>query len=279
MSSIEDQANYYKNLHLRDRSIVAAIHLEDSDDKPFWNTQLQNVRQGHYYFISHSKSDNEKDAKGCEQCLKFRPYLNSGFFICIDSDLRLLRMEEGLTAENKIAQTYAYSWENHYCEASHLQYRFKEKVTDSDFDFEIFFGGLSRIVYKPLLYLIYHKTSELNSLWNVTKFNKCLPLQPSRNDLKDNGEEYLRKAASLFEDAIRDLVIPADFTAEGLTPQNAYLHIQGHRLYDLVMHIGSILCNGTGVRFKTEILDSSTHTSGYEEIDSVQSDLNKILGA
>ncbi len=50
MSSIEDQANYYKNLHLRDRSIVAAIHLEDSDDKPFWNTQLQNVRQGHYYF-------------------------------------------------------------------------------------------------------------------------------------------------------------------------------------------------------------------------------------
>lgn len=279
MSSIEDQANYYKNLHLRDRSIVAAIHLEDNEDKTFWNTQLQNIRQGHYYFISHSKSDREQDATGCEQCLKFRPYLNSDFFICIDSDLRLLRKEEGLTAENKIAQTYAYSWENHYCEASHLQHRFKEKVMDSDFDFEVFLNRLSEIVYKPLLYLIYHKLPGQNSLWNVTKFNKCIPLQPSRKETTDNGREYLKKIDILFKAAIRDLVIPADFTVEGLTPQNAYLHIQGHRLYDLVMHIGVILCHGTGVKFKTEILDSSTHTEGYEEIDSVQSDLNTILGA
>ena len=47
-------------------------------------------------------------------------YLTDSFFICIDSDLRLLRGEEGLSAVNHIAQTYAYSWENHLCESSHL---------------------------------------------------------------------------------------------------------------------------------------------------------------
>ena len=57
MSLIEDQANYYKNLHLRDRSINAVIHVEDTDDKNFWNHQLQTLSPGHYHFVSHSKSD------------------------------------------------------------------------------------------------------------------------------------------------------------------------------------------------------------------------------
>lgn len=26
---------------------------------------------------------------------------------------------------------------------------------------------------------------------------------------------------------------------------NAYLHIQGHQLYKLIMHIGTMLCKGT----------------------------------
>lgn len=157
MSRIEDQANYYKNYHLRYRNIVAVIHVEDEDDKKFWLTELQNVLPGECHFVTQSKSEVGNDSKGCEQCLRYRPYANRQFFICIDSDLRLLRGEEGLTPENYIAQTYTYSWENHSCEAEHLESRFREKVPDSEFSFVSFLNQLSKVVYKPLLFLVYHQ--------------------------------------------------------------------------------------------------------------------------
>lgn len=107
-------------------------------------------------------------------------HINHRFFICIDSDLRLLRKEEGLTSGNFVAQTYAYSWENHHCAAGLLQHRFVDAVPDTEFDFEVFLGELSRAIYVPLQLLVYCKTPELNTIWNIGKFNKCIPLQPSR---------------------------------------------------------------------------------------------------
>lgn len=277
MNRIEDQANYYKNLHLRDRSIKAVVHVEDRDDVKFWNIQLQNVAPGKYHFVSQSKSNNGTDTKGCEQCLRYLPYINHRFFICIDSDLRLLRKEEGLTSGNFVAQTYAYSWENHHCAAGLLQHRFVDAVPDAEFDFEVFLGELSRAIYVPLQLLVYCKTPELNTIWNIGKFNKCIPLQPSRQDLANNGYDYIRKVRTLFEDAISSLDSPEAFSIAGLTPGNAYLHMQGHQLYKLIMHIGTMLCRGKNVAFKTTVLDSATHTAGYEEINNVQSDLVEIL--
>lgn len=277
MSRIEDQANYYKNYHLRYRDIVAVIHVEDEDDKRFWINELQNIKAGNYHFVTQSKSERGIESKGCEQCLKYRPYINRQFFICIDSDLRLLRGEEGLTPENYIAQTYAYSWENHSCEAANLEYRFREKVADSEFSFIYFLKELSYIVYRPLLYLVYCKTPQLSELWNIKLFNKCLPIQLKREELENNGQPYLQKIRQLFEDKLYSLSLPEEFSVEGLTPENAYLHIQGHRLYDLVMNIGTLLCRGKRVAFKSEVLDKDFPNSGYAEIENVHYDLNTIL--
>ena len=35
MNRIEEQAQYFKNLLLRDRSIKAVVHLEDAEDERF----------------------------------------------------------------------------------------------------------------------------------------------------------------------------------------------------------------------------------------------------
>lgn len=279
MNRIEEQARYYRNLPLRDRSIKAVIHLEDSEDVPFWDHQLQNVSPAKYKFLPYSKNDNGIETRGCEQCLRYRPYLTKGFFVCIDSDLRLLKGEEGLTPVANIAQTYAYSWENHFCEAEHLQSRFSTLVSDTDFDFRVFLHELSTVVYKPLLYLVhYSKNSERNKQWNVTKFNACMPLQPKRDELADDGSIYIDKVAQLFDEATRELQLPEPMMIEGLNEDNAYLHIQGHQLYKLVLHIGTMLCRGTGVAFKTDVLDKALHVNGYAEIEDVQSDLRQILG-
>ena len=145
---IEKQAKLYRNLALTGR-YQAVVHLEDKEDETFWNYQLQNIKPGRYRYLYFSKNDDGKDTRGCEQCLKFRPYLTARFFICIDSDLRLLRGETELSAKNFIAQTYTYSWENHVCEASHLNERMKQVQTETDFDTQAFLTSFSRIVYQP----------------------------------------------------------------------------------------------------------------------------------
>lgn len=278
MDRIYQQAQYFSNLPLRDRSIKAVVHLEDSDDVPFWSNQLRNIHPAKYRFLTYSKNGNGTDSRGCEQCLRYKPYLNKRFFICIDSDLRQLKGEQGLTANNNVAQTYAYSWENHFCEAEHLQERFTELVSDSDFDFKVFLHNLSVVVYRPLIYLVhYSRCSALNQQWNITKFNSCLPLQPKRDELEDNGKGYIGRVAELFDEKISGLQLPEEMTNEYIDEANAYLHIQGHQLYKLVLQIGSMLCKGKGVAFKTEILDKAVHTEGYNEIENVQLDLMQIL--
>lgn len=278
MDRIYQQAQYFSNLPLRDRSIKAVVHLEDSDDVPFWSNQLRNIHPAKYRFLTYSKNGNGTDSRGCEQCLRYKPYLNKRFFICIDSDLRQLKGEQGLTANNNVAQTYAYSWENHFCEAEHLQECFTELVSDSEFDFKVFLHNLSVVVYRPLIYLVhYSRCSELNQQWNITKFNSCLPLQPKRDELEDNGKGYIGRVAELFDEKISGLQQPEEMTNEYIDEANAYLHIQGHQLYKLVLQIGSMLCKGKGVAFKTEILDKAVHTEGYNEIENVQLDLMQIL--
>ncbi|MGM9699569.1 MAG: DUF4435 domain-containing protein [Prevotella sp.] len=276
MDWIRKQARLYQNLAQTMR-YQAVVHLEDKEDEYFWDYQLQSVKPSRYRYLYYSKSDKGTDSRGCEQCLRFRPYLTDRFFICIDSDLRLLRGEQELVAANHIAQTYTYSWENHLCEASHLNERKDKAITGSDFDLQAFLQSFSKIVYKPLLYLIqYGADSSTNQLWNVSKFNACIPLQPGRLDLADNGAGYLAKVKENFDKAL--IALPYEVKAvEHLTEENAYLHIQGHQLYKLMMHIGSTLCSGTGIAFKSDILDKCLHTNGYEEIESLQSDLRSML--
>lgn len=204
--------------------------------------------------------------------------LTTRFFICIDSDLRLLRGEIELSAKNFIAQTYTYSWENHLCEASHFNERMKQVQMKIDFDTQAFLTSFSRIVYQPLLYLIrYGADCRINQLWNVSKFNACIPLQPKRTDLADNGKEYLKTVQSLFDTAISGLTEEPANANGTLNPQNAYLHIQGHQLYKLMLHIGTLLCKGTGIAFRTNILNEGLHTTGYDEIEMLQHDLKSIL--
>jgi len=278
MSNIEDQARYYNNLPLRYRNIKAVVHLEAKEDIPFWDYQLQNAYPSKYHYVAYSKNNNGADARGCEQCLRYKPYLTKRFFICIDSDLRLLKGEEGLTAENRIAQTYTYSWENHLCEAEHLQHRYHTKVPNPGFDFSIFLKNLSVALYLPLLYLVhYSQEPSLNQQWNIHKFNACLPLQPKRKELEDNGKPYIEKVKNLFADALKSLQPPANMTNENLKKEEAYLHIQGHQIYYLILHIGTLLCKGTGIAFKTDILHKTFPINGYSEIENLQTDLKQIL--
>lgn len=250
------------------------------------NAMLQSRKPGRYYFITQSRSPKGFDTKGCEQCLKYRPYLSKQFFICIDSDMRYLLQEAGLDADNYICQTYTYSWENHYCEASALKQRFEEQCLEkaTTFDFSAFISALSKTVYKPLLLLLYCLKNDKPD-FNLRMFSACLPKQCKRAELADNGKLLIEKIAKNFDPYLNtDFAKSIDFKAESnycktpnVNEQNAYLHVRGHNIFDLVAYIGDLLCRGTSVSFKKDVLMKDLPTQTYWQLKKVAADIAAIV--
>lgn len=282
----QEQARYFANVPLMQSGVVASVHLEDGDDKMFWNVMLQTRHSGRYYFITHSRSPKGYDTKGCEQCLKYRPYLSKRFFICIDSDMRYLLQEPNLNASNYICQTYTYSWENHFCEASALQQRFEKQCPDkaATFNFSIFLTELSKALYKPLLLLLYCLKNDKPD-FNLRMFSTCLPNQCKREELADNGKALIERISKNFERHLNSQFAKSvDFDAEGsycqtlnVNEQNAYLHVRGHNVFDLVAYIGDLLCRGTSVSFKNDVLMNELPPQDYWQIKEVASDIAEIV--
>ena len=282
----QEQARYFANVPLIQSGVVASVHLEDGDDKDFWNAMFQSRKSGQYNFITYSRSPKGLATKGCEQCLKYRPYLSKRFFICIDSDMRYLLQETDLEAANYICQTYTYSWENHYCEISELKQRFESQCPEkvATFDFSAFLSELSKTVYKPLLLLLYCLKEDKPN-FNPRMFSACLPNQCKRTELANNGKALIERIAKNFEPYLNtDFAKSVDFEAESnyckalnVNEQNAYLHIRGHNIFDLVAYIGNLLCRGTSVSFKKDVLMKELPSQSYWQIKKVATDIAAIV--
>lgn len=287
MSNVyKDQARDLANIPILRRDVIASVHLEDKEDIVFWDAMLQNHRRGKYRYVTYSKSLSGKETSGSSQCLRFRPYLSRRFFIGIDSDMRYLLQEPDLDAAHFVCQTYTYSWENHYCEAKTLQMRFAEKCPEKakQFIFVSFLSAYSAVVYKPMLLLLhclrYHKPD-----FSRRQFNACLPHQCRGCELTNNGESLIEKISNNFVEYLNTpFAKSVDFEAEriycesiGVNEQNAYLHIRGHNLFDLVAFIGGLLCHDTSVSFKNDILMSDLPPQNYWQIKKVAEDISSIV--
>ena len=282
----KDQAHDLANIPILRRDIIACIHLEDRDDMLFWDAMLQNQRRGKYYYVTHSKSRSGNEASGSSQCLRFLPYLNRRFFIGIDSDIRYLMQEPEVDVAHYVCQTYTYSWENHYCEARTLQERFTSLCPERacQFDFEAFLSAYSTVVFKPLLLLIYclknHKPD-----FTRKQFDACLPHQCKGIELADNGKLIIERISKTLEPYLNtSFARSVDFKAESnycealnVNEQNAYLHIRGHNLFDLVICIGNMLCHGTSVSFKKDVLMKGLPSQTYWQIQKVAEDITAIV--
>lgn len=287
-NTYESQAKYYANIPLL-RGYVASVHLEDKEDEQFWNELLQHVVPGEYYFVSSSRSKKGKSTTGCAQCLNYQGYLSKEFFIAIDSDLRYPLQESNLDSEHFVAQTYTYSWENHYCEANGLQSRF-EKVMKAKgkvvtFDFKLFLDKLSKLLFKPFIYVIYNECKEdKNAIVKVKNVFGCLPSQVRHDWLNNNGDKLLEIVKCKIETTF-PMMSSSDFTPIiyrmkqlGITEDNVYLHVRGHNLFDMIRSMGKILCHGINISFTKDVLLHEVNDDvAYWQIKKVKDDLHSIL--
>ena len=281
-----DQANYWKNLLKFDRSIKACVHLEGEDDIFFWDAILPKNNAGKYHYITYSKSKKENETRGCEQCLRFLPFLSETFFICIDSDHRYLLQQPNIDVQHYVLQTYTYSWENHFCEKQTLENNCKTAELKSDFKFLSFLSELSHIIYNiPLLILLHSKQNNDKEIAEK-EFNACLPKQCRRIELEDSGKALLANISDLFTELldkhktyIEKINLDEErkrYSALGLTKDNAYLHIRGHNIFDLLEYIGRLLCRPQRLNFKDDILKRCFSSESYWEIEHIISDIKSL---
>lgn len=286
----ESQAKFFSNIPLLTKGCVASVHLENKEDKEFWLERLQRVHPGNYYIISQSRSKKGTLASGCEQCLSYREHLSERFFIAIDSDLRYVSgNSEGINAQNFIAQTYTYSWENHCCEAAGLQERFEQALRSAGkepgFDFVVFLKGLSALLYDAFLFAYYQKTSNTaGTSVSIRDLFSCMSSQIRSEWLSNNGDGLLNEIRDRLSRL--SLNIPPDdyhkaakhLGTLGITKDNVYLQVRGHNLFDMIQRIGTILCHNTPIRFTSDVLMKGLDkTPTYWQLQYLEDDLRSIL--
>lgn len=264
--------------------VDSVVHVEDVDDIWFWQQFLSKYRPGRYKYYPATTNEKGNRVSGCTQCLKYKKFLSQKFFICIDSDLRYL-MDEDISAEHGILQTYTYSWENHCSFADRLLTKFHELTgKGGDFDFIVFLRRYSEIVYEPFLMMLYHERKGLHE-FGRDRFKSLIALTYRKGDELNNGEQFLNRLKANLEEAINDLKKDSDFDLEsesayyaskGINRDNVYLYVRGHCLYNSLVSVGKKLCEATGIDFEQNVLKSELAFERYDAISRIKSDIGKL---
>lgn len=234
----------------------AAVHVENKDDIAFWNRILNHFRpQDKFHFIAGSRNEFGHETSGVTQCLKYFDYLSPHFFICIDSDYRYLLCERRINVKHCVLQTYTYSFENHHCYAEGLD-EVCLRVTNLDndlFDFRRFLKEFSNILYPLFIWHLYFQNAD-PIRFSQFEFDSYVVLPNSRMFplVQDNGAralDELRKRVECKINALGRKYPAADldkvkekYLKLGVTPNNVYLFVRGHNLYDLVTLVCKEVC-------------------------------------
>lgn len=282
-------AQHYANETLINRT-VATVHLENMNDEFFWAPILKNIKPGEYNFVGYSKNEHGIDTSGCAQCLKFKGFLSKKFFVCMDSDYRLLGMGDAVSVNDFFAQTHTYSWENHLCYAEALQNRLVKALEGRTpfvkLDFKAFVDKLSKAVFPIVIQFLSMRRIERED-FTTGMFNDLFELRLEDADYSNNGDGIICKLNAKFA-ALQSSLSPAYevnltqetvyYGAKGLTEENAYLRMRGHTLYNFVKRVGSHVCKGTRLSFeKVVLMATDDGQSHYSEMDSLIQDVRQIL--
>lgn len=260
--------------------------LESEDDIAFWQKAIHEVRPNiKVKFIPAEVSESNARQRGKTLCMKLVEYLDSHFIICVDSDFDKFIHPGLLTPSKHILQTHAYSWENHHCQAYNLQLQWRILNCDS-FDFSTFIKGFSHIIYPALIGLLTAKKLDVSS-WTLDSLcSKILHIQVNQKEMLNNNgallldtiEENILKWREKQQSLAKEDYEEMKRTAKdiGLTPDTAYLYMQGHCVFDLMLRIGNFLCNKQH-DFLYEVLNPAFTIEGYKEVEMVKADIGEVL--
>ena len=101
--------------------------------------------------------------------------------------------------------------------------------------------------------------------------------------MENNGELLLKRIKNNFKQLLspssKELADKgnARLTVCGITPANAYLHIRGHNVFDMIRYMGTLLFKSYKTSFEKDILIKNIPDTHYWELEKVLADIRQII--
>lgn len=276
------------------RRIVA--YVESYDDVFFWRTVLTRFENEERYFEvmlpSHRKLERGK--KSVLMNFIGHTELGRDMIACVDADYDYLL--QGATAQSKrvldspyVFHTYAYAIENLQCYAPSL-HNVCVAVTLNDhriFDFENYLHQYSEAIFPLFVWSVWAYRSGHHNRFSLTDFARVadpggfnvFDPQPSIDHLRRKVSNKIRQLQAEYPDNKAEyLRMKDEVKALGVTPQTAYLYMQGHHLFDtVVVPILNKVCNRLRMERQDEISRTARHyTQRCNEMSCYEHSLQDI---
>lgn len=278
----ESLARHYRNLRIINKD-KACLHLEHTNDKAFWEPFfLKFFPRDSFHYITYSKSELGNDTTGCEQCLKYKPYLDKYFLICIDSDYRYLHQESNIDIQHFIFQTYTYSFENHLCHERGFNTTCKasSNFDNLNYNFSVFMTKFSFIIYELFIWhMALHKNNsadfEKDEFLNILAMGSLVAnkQQDYLTELKDRVDSKLASLQQAYP-AFNLSDNKSYYDTLGIKNDNVYLYIRGHNLFSMYQKIANNICDFI---LATEKKKLGNNTSSIKKLYSNRKSISEVI--
>lgn len=257
------------------RKIIA--YVESYDDILFWRTVLSKFENNERYFEVMLPS-HETLQRGKKSVLMnfLGGHVGKDLIACVDADYDYLIQgasptSQTVTESPYVFHTYVYAIENFQCYAESL-HNVCVMVTLNDhviFDFVAFMHEYSEICYPLFVWNIWTYRTGNYSRFSLTDFVKIIDtgrfsirrpedsLDHLRNKVKHALKSLNRDFPNMGEELNR---LSDDLQQLGVKPNETYLYIQGHHIFDTVVApiVGKV-CDQLRLEREDEIYRTSVH--------------------
>lgn len=263
------------------RRIVA--YVESYDDIFFWRTILSRFETKERYFevMLPSRLDHlERGKKAAIMSLISNGSVGKDMIACVDADYDYL--QQGASAVSKsilsspyIFHTYAYAIENMQCYAPSL-HEICVAATLNDvvkFDFEAFLSEFSTIIYPLFVWNIWSYRTPSAQKFTITDFLHSIEMGNISPETVGGQLATLRRRVAHRIGILQRQhpgsresyrAVENDLARLGVTPEQTYMYIQGHHLFDkVVMPLLKKVCNRLMREREREISRQSVHSTQY----------------
>ena len=296
-SQYVEAANALRGKRAR-RRIVA--YVESYDDIYFWRTALSRFENEKRYFevMLPSKNTLTRGKKSVLKNFVGENRLGRDMIACVDADYDYLM--QGATEQSHwvlsspyVFHTYAYAIENYQCYAPSL-HEVCVAVALNDhriFDFFEYFQQYSEACFPLLVWSVWAYRTGNHNKFSLSDFNRiCDPGGFTVQQPETSIANIRRKVQTKVHELQRQfpdnkevyLKVKDDIRRLGVTPQTAYLYIQGHHLFDTVtVPILTKVCNILRQEREAEIAQARAHiTQKQNEMscyENSQQDIKAML--
>ena len=277
-------ANKLRPKNARQR-IVA--YVESYDDIFFWRSVLQDFETDKYFFEVMLPSRTTL-GKGKRTVLMNQLWKGLGQYMiaCVDADYDWLlqgrtEISKYLCENPYVMHTYVYAIENYQCYAPSLHSTCVMSTLNDRLliDFEVFFTDYSLIIWPLFVWNIWayryghYKEFTMSNFCDIVSFHDINPrnVEPTLDKVRRKVNKCIGWLQRTFPEGHKTYPqVKAELQRMGIKPENTYLYMHGHTLFEnVVMTLLTPICNILRREREREINDLAVHeTQKQNELSS-----------